>query len=344
MKGANIMALTKLHLENFTVFEKIYLNFSNGINVFIGENGIGKTHILKILYSACQAAQFKSTAIDFPKKLVRVLRPDEMALYHLVRRGSGNSNAAIKVFSDKHSLSLSFNAKFKKNVATLGQDAWEKEFNTLTSTFVPAKEILSNSRNLIQAIDKGNVDFDDTYKDIISAASVNLTVGPESAKVKKYLNSLQKITTGKVALDDDEFYLIPIEQSRLEFQLVAEGIRKIALLWQLIKNGTLENGSVLFWDEPEANINPKHIPALVDMLLDLQSDGVQIFIATHDYFFAKYLEVRKNERNSVLFHALYKSDNDVKYECDTNFALLENNSIIAQSIALYKEEVKKVME
>lgn len=44
--------------------------------------------------------------------------------------------------------------------------------------------------------------------------------------------------------------------SRQEFNLVAEGIRKMVLLWQLVKNGTLEKGSVLFWDEPEANINP----------------------------------------------------------------------------------------
>ena len=36
----------------------------------------------------------------------------------------------------------------------------------------------------------------------------------------------------------------PGTQAKLEFNLVAEGLRKIALLWQLIKNGTLEKGSV----------------------------------------------------------------------------------------------------
>lgn len=339
------MALTKLHLENFTVFDAIDLDFSKGINVFIGENGIGKTHIIKILYSACQAAQFKSTAIDFHKKLVRVFRPDEMALYRLARRGSGNSNAAIKVFSNNNSLSLSFSAKFKKNVKTLNHEAWEREFNTLTSTFIPAKEILSNSRNLVQAIDKGNVDFDDTYKDIISAASLDISSGRDTAKRLKYLKSLQEITKGKVKIDNEKFYLLPPgKQSKLEFQLVAEGVRKIALLWQLIKNGTLENGSVLFWDEPEANINPKHIPALVDMLLNLQKDGVQIFIATHDYFFAKYLEVRKTIQHQVRYHALYKDGESVLCESAEGFELLENNEIINQSIKLYKEEVKKVME
>ena len=39
------------------------------------------------------------------------------------------------------------------------------------------------------------------------------------------------------------------------------------------QNGTLEKGSVLFWDEPEANINPKYIPVLVESLMMLESEG-----------------------------------------------------------------------
>lgn len=77
-------------------------------------------------------------------------------------------------------------------------------------------------------------------------------------------------------MNEDRFYLKPGTQAKLEFNLVAEGLRKIALLWQLIKNGTLEKGSVLFWDEPEANINPKYIPVLAELLIMLETEGVQI--------------------------------------------------------------------
>jgi ABC-type multidrug transport system ATPase subunit len=51
----------------------------------------------------------------------------------------------------------------------------------------------------------------------------------------------------------------------------------------LIQNGTLLNGSVLFWDEPETNLNPKLFGPLIEILLQLQHSGVQIFISTHDY-------------------------------------------------------------
>jgi len=63
------MALIRLSLGNFTVFDTLDMGFSNGINVLIGENGTGKTHIMKILYSACQAAQARSTALKFNKSL-----------------------------------------------------------------------------------------------------------------------------------------------------------------------------------------------------------------------------------------------------------------------------------
>lgn len=53
---------------------------------------------------------------------------------------------------------------------------------------------------------------------------------------------------------------------------------------------------MLFWDEPEANINPKYIPVLAELLIMLESEGVQIFVSTHDYFLAKYIEVKRNEK------------------------------------------------
>jgi predicted ATP-dependent endonuclease of OLD family len=341
------MAITKIELEKFTVFDSLEIDFSKGINVFIGENGAGKTHAMKLLYSACQASQVQKTAIDFPAKIARTFKPDNLSLHRLVRRGSGNSTAKIVVSSDKAKLSLEFNAKYKKNITIEGAESWNKQFSDLISTFIPAKEILSHARNLTQAIEKGNVDFDDTYRDIIAAASIDLSRGPESDKTQRYLKKLNEIIKGTVRIENDEFYLLQGNQSKLEFQLVAEGLRKIALLWQLIKNGTLGKGSILFWDEPEANINPMQIPAIVDMLLELQRDGVQIFVATHDYFFAKYLEVRKQKEDEILFHVLFKSGGVNSAACHdsaNSFSLLENNSILMQSINLYKEEVKKVME
>jgi predicted ATPase len=325
------------------------LSFSEGINVFIGENGSGKTHIMKALYSACQASRQSVTGLGFAAKLVRVFHPEGLSLHRLVRRGHGNKSACIRVATEKNALTISFDAKHKSGGMVSGGEGWKREFETQYSTFIPAKEILSHSRNLIQAIDQGNVDFDDTYRDLISAASINVKTGKESDQTKRYLAKLRKIAQGRVKIQDDVFYLVDSQNNQLEFALVAEGLRKVALLWQLIKNGTLQQGAVLFWDEPEANINPKHIPAIVDILLQLENDGVQIFLGTHDFFLAKYLDVRKNSIHRLKFHALYhsseKDDNGaIRVECSEGFSQIENNSILRQSIELYKEEVEKVLK
>lgn len=341
------MAINKIYLENFTVFSKLEMDFCNGINLLIGENGTGKTHIIKLLYAACQSAHSSTKVITFPQKIVQVFRPDDLKISRLLSRKAGNGTAKVQVTSGKNTLKTTFSNKTQKwNADIIGSQAWEKQLSHLISTFIPAKEILTHSKNLINAVDAGNVDFDDTYLDIITAASVKITRGADTARAKKYLKELQRITNGTVAVEDEKFYLKPGNQAKLEFQLVAEGLRKIALLWQLIKNGTLEKGSILFWDEPEANINPRNIPAIVDLLLDLQEDGVQIFIATHDYFLAKYLEIRCKKDSSMRFHSLYKQDeiNSIGYEVSDKFTSLENNLIIKEQFNIYQEEVKKVLD
>ncbi|MGI9323526.1 MAG: AAA family ATPase, partial [Pseudomonadales bacterium] len=43
--------LKSIKFENFTAFEKLNVDLSEGVNIFIGENGTGKTHILKAAYA-----------------------------------------------------------------------------------------------------------------------------------------------------------------------------------------------------------------------------------------------------------------------------------------------------
>ena len=49
------MPLTRVQLERFTAFTHLDLEVSPGINVLIGANGTGKTHLLKVCYAACEA-------------------------------------------------------------------------------------------------------------------------------------------------------------------------------------------------------------------------------------------------------------------------------------------------
>lgn len=125
------MSIKKLTLENFTVFKHLDIDFSEGINVFIGQNGTGKTHVMKTIYSACQAAR---KDISFSNKLVRVFKPDDLSIGRLARRRVGNVNTRIKVVSDGATIKAAFSYKTKKwDAEVVGEEQWEKQLGDLTS-------------------------------------------------------------------------------------------------------------------------------------------------------------------------------------------------------------------
>lgn len=340
------MNLKSIKIENFTVFDKMAMDFCNGINVFIGENATGKTHLLKVLYSACRSNRADT---DFGQKIVRTMLPDDFRIARLVNRRKGNHSAKIKVCASNGNdrteaqLGLTFDRKTKKNLADVtGEEKWEKTFKDNSSIFIPAKEILSHSYKLAAATSVDNVRFDDTYIDIINSAKIDIAMGKNPDTRAAMLKKIEKMTNGGVFYDasKDEFYL-KRGSSKQEFTLVAEGIKKMGLLWQLAKNGTLEKGSVLFWDEPEANINPAYLSTIAELLLELQRSGVQIFLSTHNYFLAKYVEIRKLEEDQVSFYSLFfnKDKEGVCCETSAQFTLLENNPITKTYLQIYRDEI-----
>lgn len=343
------MIIKSLRLENYTVFKENSLTFHDGINVFIGENATGKTHVLKLLYSACKAGK-KDTG--FGEKIVKTMLPDHFQLARLVKKSVGNHKAIVRVIASESNegqgknLSIAFDKKTKRwDGEVKGKDTWEKSFSKDICNFIPAKEMLSHSFQLPAAVSMGNVSFDDTYLDIINAAKVDISMGKDSSSKSALLKQIEKMTGGKVRYDQekDEFYLRQ-GNAFLEFNLVAEGIKKAGLLWLLAKNGTLERGSVLFWDEPEVNMNPAYISIIAEILLDLQENGVQIFIATHDYFLAKYLDIyskKRNESSKVTYYSFYRlPDTDsTQVEVANEFNMLENNAIVKTYLQVYRDEV-----
>ena len=56
--------IEKIQFEKFAAFERLSIVLSPGINVFVGENGTGKTHILKAVYSACEITKSKKNLAD----------------------------------------------------------------------------------------------------------------------------------------------------------------------------------------------------------------------------------------------------------------------------------------
>lgn len=101
-------------------------------------------------------------------------------------------------------------------------------------------------------------------------------------------------------------------RSCTEAHLVAEGLRKLACLAHLVSNGSLTTNGILFWDEPEANLNPRLASLVVDILLELGKRGVQIFMTTHDDLLSHKLsllsEYRKQPDVPIRFFAFHRHE------------------------------------
>ena len=87
------MKLNSLQLKNFSVIRNGTFEFSPGINVFIGRNGAGKSHLMKLMYSMLRASRSSSPdwpTVDFglalKSKLAGVFKPDDDAVGRLVSR------------------------------------------------------------------------------------------------------------------------------------------------------------------------------------------------------------------------------------------------------------------
>ena len=334
------MTLTRIKLERFTAFEKLDVELSPGINIFIGENGTGKTHLLKVAYAACDITKTKAS---FAGKLIRTFLPYQRRIGRLVHRTGKSTRAAVEVYRGDTKLRSSFSnhAKEPRSARITGKDAWTAQ--EIESAYIPVKEMLANAPGLLSLYELREIEFEEVYRDIILRAFRDILRGPHDARRRKLLRIIQKDIQGKVIRKEETFFLRN-KQGELEFTLLAEGMRKLALLWLLIQNGTLLDGSVLFWDEPEANLNPKKIGTLVEILLELQRMGVQILIATHDYVVLKEFDLRMKKGDEVRFHALYRDDaGKVRHKATDEFLAIDPNAISSKFADLYNRDVQRAL-
>jgi ABC-type ATPase involved in cell division len=331
------MSIQRLKLERFTGFNRLDLDIAPGINIFIGANGTGKTHILKVLYAAVDIAKSKR---NFADKLVRVFLPTNNSIGRLARRSKGSSRSLVEVIRNDLKLRVTFSNHSENytNATITGQKDWIS--HPIESVYIPVKEMLSNAPGFRSLYSRFELHFEEVYADIIDRAGRPSIRGKMDPLRRKLLNILQKAIEGKVIQKNEEFFL-KNKQGNLEFPLLAEGMRKLGLLWLLIQNGTLQNGSVLFWDEPETNLNPKLYGVLAEILTELQKVGIQVILATHDYIILKEFDLRSNGKCEIAYHSCYREEGTIKVSTSRNYLNISPNSIAEAFEDVYAREVER---
>jgi len=213
------------------------------------------------------------------------------------------------------------------------------------SVYIPVKEMLANAPGFRSLHAQREIHFEEVYSDILDHAYRPAPRGPTNRKYKEMLAILHRVINGKVGTKNEEFILRGGRRGNLEFSLLAEGTRKLGLLWLLIRNGTLLKGSVLFWEEPETNLNPTLLEPLMRVVLLLQRLGVQIFISTHEYVVLKELDLAREGRDKVAFHSLYHDERgEIACRKACNLFQIRPNLIFDSFDSLYDRQVRRSLE
>ena len=332
------MPLAKVKLTNFTAFRQLEVEFSPGINALVGENGTGKTHLLKVCYAACALTQPGDLFAD---KLLRVFLPSGGDAGRLVRASAGNGLGSVEVFRPGCSVAATISKDVETVVSAAETGFREWQNSPLPSVYIPANELLAAAPGFLARYAAGEVQCAEVAADILRRAYLPPWPAPPDDCRQPLLTALEKAIGGPVAVKGEEFFIAG-KHSRLEFSLLAAGIRKLALLWLLIRNGSLSDGSVLFWDEPETNLNPKLYGVLIQTLLELQRAGVQIFLATHDYVILKELDLRLKDTDQVAYHVLYRDETE-EIACNTtgHYLGIRPNAIMDTFTDLYDREIER---
>ena len=320
--------LETLSLKNFTAFKQAKLAFASDLNVIVGENGTGKTHILKLAYSALyvSAKGNKEQGSSNPtkahlqttiaNKLISVFRPDELGrLARRDRRGVQRCEVSCVFSPPKHTLEFSFNTKSRSEV-TLDKtpSAWVDKL----PVYLPTRELLTIYPGFVSLYETTHLSFEETWRDTCVLLGAPLAKGPRERRIKELLAPLEEAMAGKVELDKSGRFYLNIAGVSMEMHLVAEGLRKLAMIARLIATGSLVDKGFLFWDEPESNLNPKVIKRVARTILSLCQSGIQVFIASHSLFLLRELDIlsQSDQFNKVKsrFIGLHRGDDGVEVQ------------------------------
>ena len=353
--------ITRLELKNFMVFSDLAVDFSPKINVIIGENGTGKTHLLKAVYGLAAGSQLFNKKLDhnnlevseedlsefLTKRFLRVFLPLENKVGKMHHTGA-RENAELKA---KFSLDRSIKISLHNNSQAI---AIQKDHNyqqyRQEPVFIPTKEVLSLMKGFVSLYQKYELSFDETYVDVCLLLDLP-SQRPEllQEKSKWAIAEIEKICGGRFIFNGGGNVTFKAGNVEYSANAIAEGFRKVGILARLLETGAIQPGSsgTLLWDEPEVNLNPKLLRLLVEILLELSRNGQQIILATHDYVLLKWLDLLmdKGKGDEVIYHSLYRDQetNQLIVNSTNDYVAIEPNPIDEAYESLINSELDRTM-
>lgn len=336
--------ITSVRLNQYGIIPEFTCERFSNINLVIGENGTGKTFLLKALYSATRAMEEYRRGDDIrtindvlAEKLRWTFQVDKLG--DMVTRSSDESlNFQMDLGADRIGYQFSSSAASKVGIATA--PAGKRDANSI---FIPAKEVLSLYSIILKSreVDK-SFGFDDTYYDLVKALRISPKKGKNYSAFSNSRKMLNGVIDGKVEYDETngKWFYRNNRSQKFAIGATSEGVKKISIMDRLLSNGYLDNQSIIFIDEAESALHPAAICQFLSMVEKISTNmDLQFFISSHSYFVIKKLALIA-KKNPALVTCI-SLNKDKKPEIYNLSEGMPENSIIDASIALYEEEIEE---
>lgn len=332
-----------IELHNYGPLKDLEWKNLGNVNLILGKNGVGKSFLLKALYTAIRSLEEYQRGDEqsslneiLSRKLYWTFQGDKIG--DLVTKGASDLLSFSMDFSGKN-LSYSFGKDTTKQIISLKNTL---EPRTSNSIFLPAKEVLSLHSIILKSRDIDRVfGFDDTYYDLAQALRISPKMGRNFKEFSDARTSLGNLLGGRIELDEQSGrWSFKRGNQKLSIGVTSEGVKKISILDTLLSNRFLDTDSIIFIDEPESALHPSAVSELMEIIALLASRGIQFFLASHSYFVVKklYLLAQKNNMHTPIL-----SDEDGAWIEHDLLDGIPDNSIMNESIRLYEEEVDRAL-
>lgn len=331
--------LNSVYLKDFGPLSLLDWQELGPINLVIGGNGAGKTFLLKAIYSSVRTleeykrGEDRRTAAEIiADKLYWTFQPDKIG--DLVTKSNDGSLLSDMNFGNG-GFCYSFGKDTTKQISYLENYVLPRTSNSI---FLPAKEVISLHQIILKSREQDKAfGFDDTYLDLARALRQTTSRGKNYIEFAQSRQNLEKIVGGRVEYDDtSNRWQYKKGKQKFPIGVTSEGIKKIAILDTLLGNRYLDTESIVLIDEPESALHPVAISQFLDIVAVLAERGIQFFLASHSYFIVKKLYLISQEKGLSI---PVISERDGKWTTENLKEGMPDNSIIDESIRLYKEEV-----
>ncbi len=245
LSSRDILEISSLKIENFTVFNQCEFQFSNGLNIIIGENASGKSHLLRLIYSVIKTNNHIALEGSLSKSMLqRRIAKDLTNVFAVEKVGNlvqktnqEPKTAELKLNFTKYNLCFTIRPKSEVEV---GMERVPEKLFEKKEVFIATKEMLSIFPGFTLLYRKREIEFDETYYDLSSALEAPLLKNIANyPKKKEILENLEKILNGTIKIDNGRFYIETNDKGSLEITMLAEGLRKVAMLSYLYYSYTM---------------------------------------------------------------------------------------------------------